>query len=66
MVCNKHNTLTIIRFPFEKMVLESRNLSLIRLNRSEAFVQKSFSDRAAGIGGDMAKAISGLNSRNNI
>lgn len=54
------NTPTIIRFPFEKMVRESRNLSLIRLNMKEAFVPESFGNRAVGIGGDMAKMVSNL------
>lgn len=54
------NTPTIIRFPFEKMVHENNNLSLIRLNLNEAVVPESFGDRAIGIGGDMAKTISDL------
>ena len=60
------NTPTIIRFPFEKMVRENRNLSLIRLNMDEAVVPESFGNRAVGIGGDMAKVISDLNHRNCI
>ena len=63
MVRNEHNTPTIIRFPFEKMVRENRNLSLIRLNMDEAVVPESFGDRAVGIGGDMAKVISDLRDR---
>lgn len=54
------NTPTIIRFPFEKMVRENEGYSLIRLNMDEALVPESFGDRAVGIGGDMAKAISDL------
>ena len=54
------NTPTIIRFPFEKMVRENNNLSLIRLNKDEAVVPESFGHRAIGIGGDMAKVISDL------
>lgn len=60
------NTPAIIRFPFEKMVRENGNLSLIRLNRDEAVVPESFGSRAVGIGGDMAQAISDLNGRNRI
>lgn len=60
------NTPTIIRFPFEKMVRENGNLSLIRLNMNEAVVPESFGSRAVGIGGDMARAISDLNDRNSI
>lgn len=60
------NTPAIIRFPFEKMVRENRGFSLIRLNRDEAVVPESFGNRAVGIGGDMAKAVSDLNNRNCI
>lgn len=60
------NTPAIIRFPFEKMVRENRNLSLVRLNREEAVVPESLGNRAVGIGGDMAKVISDLNSRDHI
>ena len=66
MVRNKHNTPAIIRFPFERMVRENGNLSLIRLNRDEVVVSESFGSRAVGIGGDMAQAISDLNGRNRI
>ncbi|MGN1343162.1 MAG: Sir2 silent information regulator family NAD-dependent deacetylase, partial [Traorella sp.] len=52
-----YNTPTIIRFPFEKLLSENENYSLIRLNMNEAFVPKIFSNRAIGIGGDMKKAI---------
>ena len=54
------NTPAIIRFPFERMVRENENLSLIRLNMDQAVVPKSFGCRAVGIGGDMAKVISDL------
>ncbi len=51
------NTPAIIRFPFEKMMCENYNLSLIRLNLNEAAVPESLENRAIGIGGDMAKAM---------
>ncbi len=54
------NTPIIIRFPFEKLVRKNEGYSLIRLNLDEAVVPESFGDRAIGIGGDMAKAISDL------
>lgn len=54
------NTPAIIRFPFEKLVRENEGYSLIRLNMDEAVVPQSFGDRAIGIGGDMARAISDL------
>ena len=55
-----YNTPTIIRFPFERMVRDNRNLSLIRLNMDDAVVPESFGSRAVGIGGDMANVISDL------
>lgn len=64
MVRDKHNTPTIIRFPFEKMVRENTKLSLVRLNMNEAVIPESFGKRAVGIGGDMAKAMADL--RNGI
>lgn len=54
------NTPIIIRFPFEKMVRENKSYSLIRLNKDEAVVPESFKERAIGIGGDMAKAITAI------
>ena len=54
------NTPIIIRFPFEKLVREHTNYCLIRLNMDEAVVPESFGNRAIGIGGEMAKAISDI------
>ncbi len=51
------NTPTIIRFPFEKLVREHENISLIRLNLNQAIVPASFGDRAVGINADMAESI---------
>lgn len=51
------NTPTIIRFPFEKLVREHDNISLIRLNLNQAIVPKSFGSRAVGINADMAESI---------
>lgn len=51
------NTPTIIRFPFEKLVREHDNISLIRLNLEQAVVPESFGERAIGINADMAKSI---------
>lgn len=53
-------TPTIIRFSFEKMMREHENFSLIRLNRDEAIVPKSFGDRVIGIHADMKKTINDL------
>lgn len=57
MVRNKHNTPTIIRFPFEKLIRAHKNMSLIRLNLDEAVVPESFGERAVGINQDIAKSI---------
>lgn len=57
MVRNKHNTPTIIRFPFEKLVREHKNISLIRLNLGTAVVPESFGKLAVGIDADMAESI---------
>ena len=51
------NTPTIIRFPFEKLVREHENITLIRLSRSKAMVPASLGDRAVGINADMAQSI---------
>ena len=51
------NTPLIIRFPFEKMVRENPQYSLIRPNRDEAAVPESFGERVIGIGGDMVEAV---------
>ena len=54
------NTPVIIRFPFEKMVRENNSYILIRLNMNEAVVPENFGNRAVGIGGDMARAITDI------
>ncbi|MBQ9664735.1 MAG: Sir2 silent information regulator family NAD-dependent deacetylase [Oscillospiraceae bacterium] len=54
------NTPTIIRFPFEKLCREHRNLSLVRLSRSKAIVPASLGARAVGINADMAQSITDL------
>ena len=56
------NTPIIIRFPFEKLVRERKNASLIRLNLNEAVVQRKYIDRSIGINEDMAKSINDISS----
>lgn len=51
------NTPTIIRFPFEKLVREHDNISLIRLNLEQAVVPESFGNRAVGIHADLKESI---------
>ena len=54
------NTPTIIRFPFEKLAREHRDMSLIRLNMEEAVVPAAPGSRALGISEDMGKSIRDL------
>lgn len=54
------HTPAIIRFPFEKLAREHRNMSLIRLNIEEAVVPKALGSRAVGINEDMGKSIRDL------
>lgn len=54
------NTPTIIRFPFEKLTREHKNITLVRLSRSKAMVPASLGERAIGINADMAKSITDL------
>lgn len=54
------NTPSIIRFPFEKLTREHKNITLVRLSRSKAMVPASLGERAIGINADMAKSITDL------
>lgn len=51
------NTPAIIRFPFEKMVRQYENISLIRFNMNEAVVPESFGKRALGINADIERSM---------
>ena len=51
------NTPTIIRFPFEKLMREHEQISLVRLNLNEAVIPESFGARAVGINADMQQSI---------
>ena len=54
------NTPSIIRFPFEKLVREHENFSLVRLSRSKAMVPASLGERAVGLNADLAQSITDL------
>lgn len=54
------NTPVIIRFPFEKMVRDHKQCSMIRLNLTEAVVERGLEEREVGINADMAKSIPDL------
>ena len=54
------NTPTIIRFPFEKLTREHKNVSLVRLSRSKAMIPASLGDRAVGVNADMAQSITDI------
>lgn len=51
------NTPTIIRYPFEKLLRERSQASLVRLNLNEAVVPESLGVRAVGIKADMKQSI---------
>ena len=54
------NTPTIIRFPFEKLVKENKQVNLIRLNLNEAVIPKSIEQQAVGINKDIKQTIKDL------
>lgn len=54
------NTPTIIRFPFEKLVKENKQVNLIRLNLNEAVIPESIEKRAVGINQDIKETIKDL------
>ena len=51
------NTPTIIRFPFEKLMREHKQISMVRLNLNEAVVPENFGERAVGINADMKQSV---------
>lgn len=51
------NTPMIIRFPFEKMVRENKNINLVRLNLDEAVIPESFGNRGIGINRDLCESL---------
>ena len=57
------NTPTIIRFPFEKLTREYKNIRLVRLSRSKAMVPASLGERAIGINADMARSITDISEK---
>ena len=54
------NTPMIIRFPFEKMVREHKDINLVRLNRDEAVIPESFGSRGIGINRDLCESLSDI------
>ena len=54
------NTPTIIRFPFEKLVKENKQINLLRLNLNEAVIPENIEKRAIGINQDIKKTIKDL------
>lgn len=54
------NTPTIVRFPFEKLVRDRKNMKLIRLNLNEAIMPESFGERGVGINADMVKSVTDI------
>lgn len=56
------NTPTIIRFPFENLMREHENLTMIRMNLDEAVVPENLGNRILGINADMVQSIEDLTS----
>ena len=54
------NTPTIIRFPFEKLVKENKQVNLIRLNLNEAVIPESIEQQVVGINKDIKQTIKDL------
>ena len=54
------NTPSIIRFPFEKMVRENKNINLVRLNLDEAVIPESFGKRVIGINRDLCESLNDI------
>ena len=54
------NTPTILRFPFEKLVKENKQVNLIRLNLNEAVIPESIEQQAVGINKDIKQTIKDL------
>lgn len=54
------NTPTIIRFPFEKLIREKKNMKLIRVNLNEAVIPQCLQERAIGINIDIVKSINDI------
>lgn len=51
------NTPTIIRFPFEKLTRENKQVTLLRLNLNEAIIPQSLEKQAIGINKDIKETI---------
>ena len=51
------NTPTIIRFPFEKLAREHKNIQMIRLNLDDVAMPEDLDIRGIGIEGDLACVI---------
>ena len=51
------NTPTIIRFPFEKLIKENKQVTLLRLNLTEAIIPQSLENKAIGINKDIKQTI---------
>ena len=59
------STPVIIRFPFEKMMREEKEWSLVRLNLNQAAVPASLGERAVGINRDLMESITDIEEEKN-
>lgn len=50
----------VLRFPFEKLVKENKQVNLIRLNLNEAVIPESIEQQVVGINKDIKQTIKDL------
>lgn len=60
MVCNKHNTPAIIKYPFWKMTASNANAAYACLNYGEASCPKEIEEQSICINGDIDEVLKGL------
>ena len=60
------NTPAIIKYPFERMTFQSKNTSLIRINKDCSFCNERIKDKTALFNEDAKKILNDLKKLKNI
>ena len=60
MVCNKHNTPVIIKYPFWQMTYDNKNSLYVCLNYDEAYCPSVLENRSICIDGDTGDVLKEL------
>lgn len=60
MVCNKHNTPVIIKYPFWRMTMENPRAIYACLNKGEAYTPEEIGEKSICINEDFSKVIDEL------